>query len=118
MNYNPYNYNPYYNQQPQRQYSPMSNRGVFVYVNDYQEVVNTPTSADGNATLFVNLEQGIIWSKKFINGTNSIQAFRISPLNNLENNPTEEKKVDINVIITKLNELNERLSKLEQPKGE
>ena len=63
----------------------MSNRGTYVYVNDYQEVVNYPTPADGNAVLFFNLDKGILWSKKFVNGANSIQAFAISPLNSVSN---------------------------------
>ena len=77
----------------------MSNRGTYVYVNDYQEVVNYPTPADGNAVLFFNLDKGILWSKKFVNGANSIQAFAISPLNSVSNEgittptPNEEKAV-------------------------
>ena len=73
----------------------MSNRGTYVYVNDYQEVVNYPTPADGNAVLFFNLDKGILWSKKFINGSNSIQAFTIAPLNSVGadrvNNTTSEE---------------------------
>ena len=63
----------------------MSNRGTYVYVQDYDQVVNYPTPADGNAVLFFNLDKGILWSKKFVNGSNSIQAFTIAPLNNVSN---------------------------------
>ena len=75
----------------------MSNRGTYVYVNDYNDVVNYPTPADGNAVLFFNLDKGILWSKKFVNGANSIQAFAIYPLNNVSNegmvnNTSQEEK--------------------------
>ena len=105
--YNPYGYNPYGGiesldnqlrqlnelrnqmqpqyQQPQQNNVAMSNRGTYVYVNDYNDVVNYPTPADGNAVLFFNLDKGILWSKKFVNGSNSIQAFTIAPLNNVSN---------------------------------
>ena len=79
-------YNQYAPQQNSQNIA-LSNRGTYVYVNDYQEVVNYPTPADGNAILFFNLDKGILWSKKFINGSNSIQAFTISPLNSFSNEP-------------------------------
>ena len=103
----------------------MSNRGTYVYVNDYQEVVNYPTPADGNAVLFFNLDKGILWSKKFVNGANSIQAFAISPLNNVSNegmtnptpkeeNPIEEPKSDeiIDNLLNRVTNMEDKFDKL------
>lgn len=99
MGMQPNNIPPMQGQNSNPNMSAMSNRGTYVYVQDYQEVVNYPTPADGNAVLFFNLDKGILWSKKFINGSNSIQAFTIAPLNNVSNEPinntsTEEKPVE------------------------
>ncbi len=107
MGMQPNNIPPMQGQNSNPNMSAMSNRGTYVYVQDYQEVVNYPTPADGNAVLFFNLDKGILWSKKFVNGSNSIQAFTIAPLNNVSNEmvnntSTEEKPVETakNVEIT------------------
>ena len=109
MNYN--NFNPYanmYNQNLQNQlqqnmqqlqqlqgqynqYNQMQqqqiNRGSFIQVKDYQEVVNYPTDASGSPTLFMNDTQGVFWVKKFIDGTNKIQAYSFSPINDFNSKP-------------------------------
>ena len=107
-------------QQPQYQNNnvAMSNRGTYVYVNDYNDVVNYPTPADGNAVLFFNLDKGILWSKKFVNGSNSIQAFTIAPLNNVSNDminstPTEEKPLEMSKNDDITNNMLDRITNLE-----
>lgn len=64
--YNPYFYN--------------NNSFVGYYVNDYNEVLNTAVPSNGDAILFANLEQGMIWSKKIINNIPTIQPFKIIPI--------------------------------------
>lgn len=66
--YNPYFYN--------------TNHSSFIgyYVGDYSEVLNTAVPTNGDAVLFANLDQGMIWSKKMINGVPTIQPFKIIPL--------------------------------------
>lgn len=98
--------------QMQQQSPSMSNRGAYIYVNDYQEVVNYPTSADGNATLFVNLEKGILWSKKFVDGKNCIQAYFISPINDF--NPQTSKSTTQEEIAVKPKENNEIMEIMER----
>ena len=121
------NYN-YSSQQPQTNVA-MSNRGTYVYVQDYQEVVNYPTPADGNAVLFFNLDNGILWSKKFVNGSNSIQAFTIAPLNSVGNDNAEAKPKNDNIslespkndeiidnILTRMTSLEDKLDEILKPK--
>ena len=92
----------------------MSNRGVFIYVADYQDVVNYPTSADGLATLFVNLDKGLLWSKKFINGQNAIQTYSITPINNLtsENQIDKESSKDEDNLTKRIDNLEGNMNKL------
>lgn len=65
--YNPYNY---FN----------GNSFVGYYVNDYNEVLNTAVPSNGDAVLFANLDQGMIWSKKIVNNIPTIQPFSITPI--------------------------------------
>ena len=98
----------------QQQYQPQpqqaTNGGRYIYVNSYDEVVNAPTSTDGNSTLFVYLEKGLMWSKKFQEGQHFIQAFTFAPLNSVgEPKAKEQPKSQEN----DYNALNERISVLE-----
>jgi len=78
------------------------------YVLDYSSVLNTPAPSNGTAILFANLEQGLMWSKKNINGQSYIQAYSISPINT-EGSPKEPQKQEdiLNMIMNKLNNLEE-----------
>lgn len=94
-----------------------SDTGTYVYVQDYQQVVSYPTPADGKAILFINLDKGIGWSKKFVNGTNVIQSFTIGLLNTYDNNvvqpggaPEASPSVENNDMI---DNLMERMTKME-----
>lgn len=66
-------YNPYY-------YNTSTNNFIGYYVGDYNEVLNTAVPSNGEAVLFANLDQGMIWSKKIINNMPTIQPFKIIPI--------------------------------------
>lgn len=119
-------YAPMYNAyQQQNVQSPISNQpctsGMYDKVTNYQEVENYPTPTNGTAVLLFNYEQGIFYSKKFVNGQSVIQPFTFMPLNssnNADNNvqetptqTTEEK------ILIALQNLTDRVSQLETTKA-
>ena len=68
-----------------------NNSFIGYYVNDYSDVLNYAAPSDGSAILFANLDQGLVWSKKFIHGQTYIQPYRIIPINN-ESKPPEQVK--------------------------
>ena len=68
-----------------------NNSFIGYYINDYNDVLNYAAPSDGSAILFANLDQGLIWSKKLINGQSYIQPYRIIPINN-ESKPPEQVK--------------------------
>lgn len=116
-------------QQPPQQnvQVPLSNQGRWYYVTDYNEVATTPTPQDGTASLFVNLDKGVLWSKKFVNGANSIQAFSIQPLNEFGTQlpqPTpqpvqsveSQPSISLEDILGEIKNLSERVGKLEDVK--
>lgn len=90
-------------------------KGIYVYVKDYQDVVNYPTSADGKATIFIG--NGIIWSKKIMDGKNCIQAYSFSPINDNQTsiqstNENISNKEDIRDAL--LDNICERLTQIEE----
>lgn len=98
----------------------MSNQGRWLYVNDYNDVLTYPTPQDGSAYLFVNLDKGLLWSKKFVDGQNSIQAFSIQPFNNIGELPQKEVEKempkednDLKIILDEITKLSERIGVLE-----
>lgn len=93
----------------------IQNGGDYRYVNSYEDVVNASTRLDGTATLFVNFANGIIWSKKFVNGTHEIQTFKFYPLVNTETKENEQKDEQVlQVGKTELDDIYARLDKLEK----
>lgn len=135
--YNNYGYNPtnlgqlqsqlQQLQQLQSQYYPQQNqqaqRGTFIQVKDYQEVINYPTDASGMPTLFMNETQGVFWVKKFIDGTNKIQAYNFAPINDFSNNTInntsqEEKRLESNKNDDLIENLQTRITKLEDTNEE
>ena len=66
-------YNPYF-------YNTNNNSFIGYYVGDYNEVLNTAVPSSGDAVIFVNLDQGMIWSKKIINNIPTIQPYKIIPI--------------------------------------
>jgi hypothetical protein len=106
---------------------PLSNQGRWYYVTDYNEVATTPTPQDGTASLFVNLDKGVLWSKKFVNGANSIQAFSIQPLNDFGGQAPQHQVQNIQVVepqpsvtledvLGEIRNLSERVGKIEDAK--
>jgi len=66
-------YNPYF-------YGLHNNSFTGYYVSDYNEVLNTAVPSNGDAVLFANLDQGMMWSKKLVNGLPTIQPYKIIPI--------------------------------------
>lgn len=64
------------------------------YVSDYQEVLNTPVSTNGEASLFVDLTSMIMYSKKMINGQTYIQPYKIEAINNIGSPNNGSKEAD------------------------
>lgn len=99
-------------QQMQNQYSQMqqmnSARGSFIQVKDYQDVINYPTDASGMPTLFMNETSGVFWVKKFIDGTNKIQAYQFAPINDYTQT-TNKKEEELSPI----ENLQQRMVKIE-----
>ena len=123
--YNPYGYNQneiqnkinqlqqMLSQYQNMQQAPINNnidKGIYVYVKDYQDVVNYPTSADGKATIFIG--NGIMWSKKILDGKNCIQAYSFAPINDNQPTQSEQPKNEINEAL--LDNICERLSAIEE----
>lgn len=125
--YNPYGYNQneiqnkinqlqqMLSQYQSLQQAPINNnidKGIYVYVKDYQDVVNYPTSADGKATIFIG--NGIMWSKKILDGKNCIQAYSFAPINDNQpiQNEQQQPKNEINEAL--LDNICERLSAIEE----
>ena len=102
-------------QQMQNQYSQLqqmnSARGSFIQVKDYQDVINYPTDASGMPTLFMNEANGVFWVKKFIDGTNKIQAYQFAPINDYTqtSNTTNKKEEEPSII----ENLQQRMVKIE-----
>lgn len=111
----------YRNYQPNITGNKQYETGVYVYVNDYQEVLDYPTPTDGSAVLFLCLDKGLGWSKKFTNGTSSIQALSVQFLNAYNDKDTTASEQSSNTsestnnedIMALLTNLADRLTALE-----
>ena len=95
----------------------VSNAGDYRLVNKYDEVINTPTRLDGTASLFFDFDNMVFWSKKFVNGQHTIQAYKFMPINNspeqtdtVENKSDDSKSNELDILST----IVDRLDKLEQ----
>lgn len=100
-------------QMPNQQGIPQLEKGIYVYVKDYQDVTNYPTSADGKATIFIG--NGIMWSKKIMDGKNCIQAYSFAPINETpvqQNNEPINTKDEIKDAL--LDNICERLAAIEE----
>ena len=62
-------------------YNMFNNSFMGYYVNDYSEVLNYAAPTNGSPILFANLNEGLLWSKKIIDGTPVVQPYRIMPIN-------------------------------------
>lgn len=89
-----------------------NDKGIYVYVKDYQEVVNYPTSADGKATIFIG--NGIMWSKKIMDGKNCIQAYSFAPMNEVQAQSQNDTQQQTNIPEQLLDNICERLNLIEE----
>lgn len=89
-----------------------NDKGIYVYVKDYQEVVNYPTSADGKATIFIG--NGIMWSKKIMDGKNCIQAYSFAPMNEVQAQSQNDTPQQTNIPEQLLDNICERLNLIEE----
>ena len=85
------------------------------YVSDYQEVLNTPVSTNGEASLFVDLTSMIMYSKKMINGQTYIQPYKIEAINNIgspQNGAKEAytERLDYTSIINELKSIKDEIN--------
>lgn len=111
--------NMFNQQQPQqnKQQNPaVSEKGQFVKVANFEEVSEYPTSLDGTATLFFDFKNKVFWSKKFLNGGHSIQAFTFQPVNSTENTKSkDDEEIDYTKELENIKDpTTERLDKLEK----
>lgn len=107
--------------QPQNPNQP-STSGMYVFVNDYNEVENYPVPADGRAVLLFINGQNVYYSKKIVNGQPMLQAYNYMPINmngNVDNNaqPAEEKPQTFeDKVLTAMQGLSDRIAQLENAK--
>lgn len=69
-------------------YNIFNNSFIGYYIDNYNDVLNYAAPTDGSAVLFANLNEGMMWSKKIINGVPYVQPYRLMPINN-EGRPPE-----------------------------
>lgn len=98
-----------------------STSGMYVFVNDYNEVENYPVPADGRAVLLFINGQNVYYSKKIVNGQPMLQAYNYMPINmngNVDNTqPAEEKPQTFeDKVLTALQGLSDRITTLETAK--
>lgn len=93
------------------------------YVNSYDEVEKAQVPMNGMPTMFVG--DGIFWIKKFVNGQPYISAYKFESINNVgqpqndnqQSNQTNNEpdiKTYLQAMEKGINNLNERLEKLEK----
>ena len=142
-NYNPYNNFGYQMQDPNQlrqqveqslnQYQNLYNKNQNLqnmnskrfngmYVDSEQEVLNAQVPADGTPMLFVG--NGVMWSKKFVNGQPYISTFSFSPINNVgepkginnqeyNKNALNNEKMALNQVLEQLDKIEQRLNAME-----
>ena len=116
-------YAPAYNMLQQNIQSPIPNQpstsGIYDKVSTYQDVENYPTPTNGTAVLLFNYDDGVFYSKKFVNGQSTIQPFKFLPLNSsntanvVESEPVKdaEKELDFKEMLQKLSNKFDALEK-------
>ena len=93
------------------------------YVNSYDEVEKAQVPMNGMPTMFVGA--GIFWIKKFVNGQPYISAYKFESINNVgqpqndnqqsnQTNSEPDIKTYIQAMEKGINNLNDRLEKLEK----
>lgn len=94
-------------------YHPMNNNNfVGYYVNSYDDVMNAPVPLNGSPVIFVDLSQGILWSKKMVNNQAYVQQYSIAPVVNLGEPPKP------NDILEELNKLRKEMEEIKKTNKE
>ena len=111
--------NQYKNMYNQAQMPMTQNGFVGQYINSYEEVEKAQVSMNGTPTMFVG--NGVFWIKKFVNGQPYISAYKFEPINNVGepkqqeqgNNTNSQLETILGGLEHAINNINDRLSKLE-----
>lgn len=88
------------------------NSFIGYYVSDYSTVLNTSVPQNGMPILFADLSQGMLWSKKYVQGQAYIQPYSLTPIN------TVGEPSDPNDMRSQLDEIRKELNKLKEAKHE
>ena len=77
--------------------TPLYNDNSFVgyYVSSYNDVLNMAVPSNGSPVLFADLTNGMLWSKKIIQGIPTIQPYRIQPVYQEIQKPAENRTTDM-----------------------
>lgn len=111
----------------QRQQSTMANTGHYIKVSSYDEVKEIQATSDGKPVIIIDDKNGMLYSKKFENGSEYIKAFRLMPAEAQqevnkkeahedpakEETPKEKVASPLEEILNKLESMESRLTKLE-----
>ena len=111
--------NQYKNIYNQTQIPNVQNGFVGQYVSTYEEVEKAQVSMNGTPTMFV--ADGVFWIKKFVNGQPYISAYKFEAINNVGepkqqeqgNNTNSQLETILGGLEHTINNINDRLSKLE-----
>ena len=71
-------------------------------IDNYNDVLNYAAPSDRSAVIFANLNEGMLWSKKLINGIPYIQPYRLIPINNEGKPPEPIQKLSTDEKLDKL----------------
>lgn len=114
------NYNNMY-AQAQKQATIQANSGQYIKVNSYDEVKNVQCPSNGKPIIVIDEANGVLYSKKFVDGQEYIKGFNLAPIENKSesqetpktNAPASENNNPLDLIMEKLNNIENRLSKVE-----
>lgn len=116
-------YNIQYDQY-QKQQTTMANSGHYIKVSSYDEVKEIQATSDGKPVIIIDDKNGMLYSKKFENGSEYIKAFRLMPAEAHEESrkveepvkeeiPKQDEVSPLEEILNKLDSMDNRLKKLE-----
>lgn len=107
----------------QRQQSTMANSGHYIKVSSYDEVKDIQATSDGKPVIIIDDKNGMLYSKKFENGSEYIKVFRLMPAeaqpevdekkSHEEDTPKQDSASPLEEILNKLDSMDDRLKKLE-----
>ena len=107
-------------QEYQKQQQAMANSGHYIKVSSYDEVKGIQATSDGKPLIIIDEANGMLYSKKFENGTEYIKGFKLVPNEAEEETKPVEEKVEaksendpLKQILEKLDGFDTRLKKLE-----